>query len=82
MNEKAASPEFDYCGVGTFAAMTGIAVEKVANWLETGMLPSVRIGDLRMVNLDRIRRDLIKGKSGFTEGDYRDEDSRGSFRFS
>lgn len=81
MNPKAQSPEFDYCGVGTFAAMTGIAVEKVANWLEIGMLPSVTIGDLRMVNLDRIRRDLLKGKSGFTEGDYSDKDPRGSFAF-
>lgn len=72
---------FDYCGVGTFSAMTGIPVEKVANWLEIGMLPCVVLADIRMVNLGQIHSDLLKGKSGFTEGDYADNDSRGSLRF-
>ena len=61
---------FDFCGAGTFAVMIGVSVDKVRNWLELGMIPSVRVGGVQMVNLQNLQLELLKGKDGFTEGDY------------
>ncbi|PTQ72289.1 hypothetical protein [Pseudomonas sp. GV071] len=67
---KNAELGFDFCGIGTFATMLHLPADKVRNWVEIGMVPSVKVGEVRMVDLRRLQADLNRGKKGFTEGDY------------
>ena len=60
----------DLCSVKTFAELSGVSVEEAINWIDSGTIPSMRLADFRMVNLARLRDDLLKGKSEFKEGDY------------
>jgi hypothetical protein len=60
----------DLCSVKTFAEMSGVSVEEAINWIDSGTIPSMKLADFRMVNLARLRDDLLKGKSEFKEGDY------------
>jgi hypothetical protein len=60
----------DLCSVKTFAELSGVSIEEAINWIDTGIIPSMRLADFRMVNLARLRDDLAKGKTEFKEGDY------------
>jgi hypothetical protein len=60
----------DLCSVKTFAEMSGVSIEEAINWVDTGIVPSMKLADFRMVNLARLREDLQKGKTEFNEGDY------------
>ncbi|MOA43033.1 hypothetical protein D3C78_1651440 [compost metagenome] len=51
----------DLCSVKTFGEMGGISIEEAINWGDTGTIPS-------MVNLARLREDLLKGKTVFAKG--------------
>lgn len=61
---------FDLCSVKTFAEMSGISIEEAIDWIDTGTIPSMKLADFRMVNLARLREDLLKGKEEFKAGDY------------
>ena len=61
---------FDLCSVKTFAEMSGVSIEEAIDWVDTGIVPSMKLADFRMVNLARLRDDLAKGKTEFKEGDY------------
>ncbi|MDT4838579.1 hypothetical protein FQZ97_723390 [compost metagenome] len=61
----------DLCSVKTFAEMSGISIEEAIDWVDTGTIPSMKLADFRMVNLARLREDLLKGKEVFAEGDYK-----------
>ncbi|HZX17130.1 MAG TPA: hypothetical protein VFF22_09750 [Pseudomonas sp.] len=61
----------DLCSVKTFAEMSGISIEEAIDWVDNGTVPSMRLADFRMVNLARLRADLLKGKKQFKAGDYR-----------
>jgi hypothetical protein len=61
----------DLCSVKTFAEMSGISIEEAIDWVDSGMIPSMKLADFRMVNLARLREDLLKGKDVFAEGDYK-----------
>ena len=65
-----ADDSLDLCSVKTFAEMSGISIEEAIDWLDNGTVPSMRLADFRMVNLARLRDDLLKGKTTFKEGDY------------
>ncbi|WP_160285816.1 DNA-binding protein [Pseudomonas knackmussii] len=59
-----------------FAQMLGldeISKDVVCGRVETRTVPLVKIGRRRVINLHRIRRDLERGKSIFSQGDYEDE---------
>lgn len=60
----------DVCSIVTFATASGVPVAEVVEWVETGTIPSVTYGDFRMVNVGRLRQDLLSGKEEFKEGDY------------
>ena len=66
-----ADNSLDLCSVKTFAEMSGVSIEEAINWVDNGTVPSLRLAEFRMVNLARLRDDLLKGKTTFTEGDYR-----------
>ena len=68
MNKKDES--LDLCSVKTFAEMSGVSVEEAINWVDSQTIPSMKLADFRMVNLARLRADLLKGKTEFKEGDY------------
>ncbi|MCY1446336.1 hypothetical protein D9M71_628960 [compost metagenome] len=53
--------------------MEEITEDVVRGWVETKTVPTVKIGRRRVINLQRIRRDLDRGKSIFCQGDYDDE---------
>ncbi|MGQ7815030.1 hypothetical protein ACUTAH_05045 [Metapseudomonas furukawaii] len=61
----------DLCSVKTFAEMTGVSIEEAIAWGDDGTIPSLRLAGFRMVNLARLREDLLKGKTEFSAGDYR-----------
>ena len=61
------------CSKETFAAMNGVTVDTVIAWMQSGTVPSVKMGRPRLVNLAQIRADLSKGKTIFSQGDYADE---------
>ncbi|WP_313290601.1 hypothetical protein [Stutzerimonas nitrititolerans] len=60
----------DLCSIKTFAEMSGVSVEEAINWADSGAIPSLKLADFRMVNLARLRDDLLKGKTDFQPGDY------------
>lgn len=61
------------CSKETFAAMLSVTVDTVISWMQTGTVPSVKMGRPRFVNLAAIRTDLAKGKTIFAQGDYADD---------
>lgn len=65
-----ADDSLDLCSVKTFAEMSGISIEEAIDWVDNGTVPSMRLADFRMINLARLRDDLLKGKTTFKEGDY------------
>lgn len=60
----------DLCSIVTFASASGIPADEVAEWLEDGTLPSATFADFRMVNVRKLRADLLSGKDSFQPGDY------------
>ncbi|QNH00283.1 hypothetical protein [Pseudomonas sediminis] len=66
----ATNESLDLCSLKTFAELSGVSVEEVAEWANTGTIPTLTMADFRMVNLARLRADLTKGKAEFKEGDY------------
>ena len=63
-----------FCSQLVFAEMLGIedvTPDVVRGWVESQAIPTVKIGRRRVIN--RIRRDLEKGKTIFCAGDYADE---------
>jgi hypothetical protein len=54
----------------TFASASGIPVEEVVEWVENGTIPSARFADFIMVDVGKLRADLLDGKKEFKEGDY------------
>ena len=65
-----------FCSQVVFAQMLGmeeITEYVVRGWVETRTVHSVKIGPRRVINLHRIRHDLKRGKSIFSQGDYEDE---------
>lgn len=66
----ATNESLDLCSLKTFAELSGVSVEEVADWAATGTIPTLKLADFRMVNLARLRADLTKGKAEFKEGDY------------
>lgn len=63
----------DLCSIVTFASASGIPVDEVAEWVEDGTLPSLTFADFRMVNVGKLRADLLSGKEEFKAGDYSHE---------
>ncbi|MBB1605846.1 MULTISPECIES: hypothetical protein [unclassified Pseudomonas] len=65
-----------FCSQAVFAQMLGleeITEGVVRGWVETKTIPTAKIVRRRVINLQRIRRDLEWGKSIFCQGDYDDE---------
>ncbi|WP_314409640.1 DNA-binding protein [Pseudomonas kuykendallii] len=65
-----------FCSKHVFAKLLGIDViteDVVRGWIESGTVPTAKIGRHRVINLYRIRRDLDRGKTVFCAGDYSDE---------
>ncbi|MDX1297043.1 MAG: hypothetical protein R3260_02215 [Pseudomonas sp.] len=60
----------DLCSLITFATASGIPVEEVVEFVDNGTLPSITMADFRMVDVGRLRADLLNGKDTFNEGDY------------
>jgi len=58
------------CSIVTFASASGIPVEEVVEWVENGTIPSARFADFIMVDVGKLRADLLNGKKEFKEGDY------------
>ncbi|MBS4148797.1 hypothetical protein ACMC9K_14930 [Pseudomonadota bacterium DY0742] len=58
------------CSIVTFASASGIPVDEVVEWVENGTLPSATFSDFRMVNVGKLRADLLSGKESFAAGDY------------
>src|SRR3990167_2957575 len=61
------------CSHEIFAAMVGVTADTVKSWMQTGTVPSVKMGRPRLVNLAQVRADLSRGKTIFVQGDYSDE---------
>ncbi|MGE8294513.1 MAG: hypothetical protein ACN6PH_03105 [Pseudomonas sp.] len=60
----------DVCSIVTFATASGIPADEVAELVDNGTLPSLTFADFRMVNVGKLRADLLSGKEEFNEGDY------------
>jgi len=60
----------DVCSIVTFATASGIPADEVAELVNNGTLPSLTFADFRMVNVGKLRADLLSGKEDFKEGDY------------
>lgn len=60
----------DLCSIVTFATASGIPTDDVVEMVENGTLPSAKFADFLMVNVGKLRADLLSGKEEFKEGDY------------
>lgn len=56
-----------------FADMLGLSRDVIRGWIESGVVPSVKIGRRRVVNLHQFRKDMDQGKTIFCAGDYSEE---------
>lgn len=63
----------DLSSIITFASASGIPVDEVTEWVEDGTLPSLTFADFRVVNVAKLRADLLSGKESFKAGDYSHE---------
>lgn len=61
------------CSIEVFAMMVGVTQDTVKSWVQNDTIPSIKMGRPRLVNLERLRRDLSKGKTVFAQGDYGDD---------
>ena len=60
----------DLCAIDTFATACGVEEQEVRGWVQNGTLPSVKLGDQRLINVSRLQADLLSGKDAFDAGDY------------
>lgn len=63
----------DMAAIDTFASACGLPVEEVAEWVKNGTLPSIVFAGQRLVDVRRLRADLLTGKQDFVEGGYNHE---------
>lgn len=56
-----------------FSEMLGVSCDVVRGWVESGAIPTVKIGRRRVINLHQIRKDMDAGKTIFCAGDYSEE---------
>lgn len=56
-----------------FAEMLGLNFDVIRGWVEAGVVPTVKIGRRRVVNLHQFRKDMDQGKTIFCAGDYNEE---------
>lgn len=56
-----------------FADMLGVSHDVVRGWIESGVIPTVKVGRRRLVNLHHFRKDMDQGKTIFCAGDYSEE---------
>lgn len=61
------------CSAEAFADMCGVSIDTVVGWIRTGTVPAVKVGDARLINIERLCEDLEQGKDQFDEGDYANE---------
>lgn len=62
-----------FCVPAVFASLIGVSDDVVRGWVESGTVPTVKLGRRRVINLHQIRADIDKGKTIFCGGDYCDE---------
>lgn len=58
------------CSPEAFADMCGVSFDTAVAWMHSGTVPSLKLEDAQLIDLDRIRADLEDGKDLFAEGDY------------
>ncbi|MBT8767569.1 helix-turn-helix domain-containing protein [Metapseudomonas boanensis] len=58
------------CSPEAFAEMCGVSDDTVMGWMRTGTVPTVKVRDARLINIERLCEDLEQGKDLFAEGDY------------
>ena len=63
----------DLAAIDAFASSCGLPADDVARWVQNGTLPSIVFAGQRMVNVQRLRADLLQEKPEFNEGDYSDD---------
>lgn len=71
MSEHQSSP--DICTIPAFAEMCGVSVEEAEEWVRNGTIPSTTMGEMQVVNMVRLRVELLSGKENFEAGDYSNE---------
>lgn len=62
-----------FCLPSVFADMIGVSADVVRGWVESGTVPTVKLGRRRVINLHQVRADIDKGKTIFCAGDYSEE---------
>lgn len=53
-----------------FAAFTGTSMDTVRGWAQTHTIPTVKVGRQRLINIEKLLKDLRDGKTTFRQGDY------------
>ncbi len=57
-----------------FAELVGKESKTVRSWVITRAIPTVKVGGSRMINIEKLRQDLVNGKRSFIAGDYENSD--------
>jgi len=71
MSEHQSSP--DICTIPAFAEMCGVSVQEAEEWVRNGTIPSTAMGEMQVVNMARLRVELLSGKENFEAGGYSHE---------
>jgi hypothetical protein len=64
------TPIGNVTSIVTFATSSGIPVDEVVEFVNSGTLPSLTVNGERMVDVRTLRHDLLNGKTEFVEGGY------------
>lgn len=56
-----------------FADMAGVSPDVVRGWVESGVVPTLKIGRRRVINLHQFRKDIESGKTIYCSGDYNED---------
>jgi hypothetical protein len=53
-----------------FSVFVGKPMTTIVGWVNTKVIPTVKVGGSRLIDFNRLQKDLLDGKEHFAAGDY------------
>jgi excisionase family DNA binding protein len=63
----------EFCEPSLYADLIGVSEDTVRGWVESGTLPTVKVGRRRLINRALISDSLKKDRTIFQRGDFADD---------
>lgn len=60
----------EFCEPALYAQMLGVTEDTMRNWVQSKVLPTVKVGRRRLIDRTKIKRSLDSGKTVFQRDDF------------